>query len=199
MSRANSARLDRDLVDLPEGMRWREWMLRVEAATSSRRNPFPARRSPGSSATPAGWTRSSATSMMSSKRGLARRLFARGWQFRTRPRLAETLRALRGHEKRRPAVLHQTRNGGALGRRLSAASHPRRALASRRPRHQPRHPRPVEEPRRHGARPPRPSARRADRLVTTARFLEMFAFGSLRDLRDLAPARFRISPSDRPV
>jgi segregation and condensation protein B len=32
MSRANAARLDRDLSDLPEGMRWREWMLRAEAA-----------------------------------------------------------------------------------------------------------------------------------------------------------------------
>ncbi len=38
---------------------------------------------------------------------------------------------------------------------------------------------------RHGARPPRPSARRADRLVTTARFLEIFALGSLADLPDL--------------
>ncbi len=48
-----------------------------------------------------------------------------------------------------------------------------------------------------GPRAPKPGAPIA--WVTTARFLEMFAFGSLRDLRDLAPARFRISPSDRPV
>ncbi len=32
MSRAKSARLDGDLADLPEGMRWREWMLRANAA-----------------------------------------------------------------------------------------------------------------------------------------------------------------------
>lgn len=37
MSRA--ARLDRDLSDLPEGMRWREWILRAEAAISASPKP----------------------------------------------------------------------------------------------------------------------------------------------------------------
>jgi segregation and condensation protein B len=32
MTRAASARFDRDFGDLPEGLRWREWMGRVEAA-----------------------------------------------------------------------------------------------------------------------------------------------------------------------
>jgi hypothetical protein len=32
MTRASAARLDRDLPDLPEGMRWRGWIMRAEAA-----------------------------------------------------------------------------------------------------------------------------------------------------------------------
>ena len=46
MSRANAARLDRDLpdrdlADLPEGMRWREWMMRAEAAIFASPKPVP--------------------------------------------------------------------------------------------------------------------------------------------------------------
>ena len=32
MTRADAVRLDRDLFELPERMRWREWMMRAEAA-----------------------------------------------------------------------------------------------------------------------------------------------------------------------
>jgi hypothetical protein len=60
MSRHPSA--NRDLSELPEGMRWREWMARVEARSSPQRSPFRARRSPRWLVAPAGSTRSPALS-----------------------------------------------------------------------------------------------------------------------------------------
>ena len=40
MTRASAARLDRDLPDLPGGMRWRGWMMRAEAAIFASPRPL---------------------------------------------------------------------------------------------------------------------------------------------------------------
>ena len=48
--------LDVELADLPPAARWREWMLRVEAASSPRKNPCRARRWCASSVKIAGST-----------------------------------------------------------------------------------------------------------------------------------------------
>ena len=54
--RESEESLDVELADLPPAARWREWMLRVEAAIFASQNPCRARRSSAWSAKPAGST-----------------------------------------------------------------------------------------------------------------------------------------------
>ena len=111
MSRASAARLDRDLpdrdlADLPEGMRWREWMMRAEAAIFAAARPV-------ARETLAGLV-GDACRLDALIADINDELKARpyeivfvagGYQFRTRPRHAETLRALAGTKDagRRPS------------------------------------------------------------------------------------------------
>ena len=54
--RGGDESLDVELADLPPAARWREWMLRVEAAVFASARPFHARRWSAWSAKPAGST-----------------------------------------------------------------------------------------------------------------------------------------------
>jgi segregation and condensation protein B len=98
MSRARKAgpdaSFDPDLADLPEPMRWREWMGRVEAAIFAARDPVPREMlarlvGPGCNlddllADIAGELRGRPYDIV---------FVAGGWQFRTRPRFAGAIRA----------------------------------------------------------------------------------------------------------
>ncbi|MEK8121987.1 SMC-Scp complex subunit ScpB [Methylocystis sp. IM4] len=186
MSRANAARLDRDLSDLPEGMRWREWMGRAEAAIFASAKPV-------SRETLAGLV-GDACRLDALIADINEELKARpyeivfvagGYQFRTRPRHAETLRALAGTKDAGPpsftrlemlalsAIAYQQPVTRAELSRLVGHDISRdilgrlKSLGAIAP----------------GPRAPQPGAPIA--WVTTQRFLEMFALGSLRDLPDL--------------
>jgi segregation and condensation protein B len=88
------ATFDPDLADLPEPMRWREWMGRVEAAIFCARDPVPRETlarlvGPGCNlddllADIAGELRGRPYDIV---------FVAGGWQFRTRPRFAGAIRA----------------------------------------------------------------------------------------------------------
>jgi segregation and condensation protein B len=187
MSRAaTSARLDRDLPDLPAGMRWREWMMRAEAAIFASPKPVPRETLAGIVGDACRLDALIADINDELKARPYEIVFvAGGFQFRTRPRCAETLRALAGTRDAGPpaftklemlalsAIAYQqpiTRAGlsrlvghdisrDILGRLKNTG-----VIAA-------------------GPRAPQPGAPIA--WVTTPRFLEVFALGSLRDLPDL--------------
>jgi chromosome segregation and condensation protein ScpB len=188
MSRSSAARLDRDLpdrdlTDLPEGMRWREWMMRAEAAIFAA--PKPVARE-----TLAGLV-GDACRLDALIADINDELKARpyeivfvagGYQFRTRPRHAETLRALAGTKDAGPpsftrlemlalsAIAYQQPVTRAELSRLAGHDISRDILGRLKSLG-------VIAP---GPRAPQPGAPIA--WVTTARFLETFALGSLRDL-----------------
>jgi segregation and condensation protein B len=189
MSRASAARLDRDLSDLPEGMRWREWMLRAEAAIFASPKPVPRD-------TLAGLV-GEACRLDALIADINEELKARpyeivfvagGFQFRTRPRHAETLRALIGAKDAGPpsftrleilalsAIAYQQPITRAELSRLAGRDISRDILGRLKSLG-------VIAP---GPRAPTPGAPIA--WVTTARFLEVFALGSLSDLPDLDAA-----------
>jgi segregation and condensation protein B len=97
MSRANATRLDRDLSDLPEGMRWREWMLRAEAAIFASAKPV-SRETLAQLVGDACRLDAFLADINLELRGRPYEIVfvAGGFQFCTRPRHAETLRALAG-------------------------------------------------------------------------------------------------------
>jgi len=186
VSRASAARLDRDLYDLPEGMRWREWMMRAEAAIFASARPV-------SRDTLAGLV-GDACRLDALIADINEELKARpyeivfvagGWQFRMRPRHAETLRALAGAKEAGPpsftrlemlalsAIAYQQPVARAQLSRLAGHDISRDILGRLKSLG-------VIAP---GPRAPMPGAPIA--WVTTARFLEVFALGSLRDLPDL--------------
>ncbi len=186
MSRANAARLDRDLSDLPEGMRWREWMLRAEAAIFASAKPI-------SRETLAGIVGDACrldallADINEELKGRPYEIvfIAGGWQFRTRPHHAETLRALAGAKDAGPpaftklemlalaAIAYQQPITRAGLSRLAGHDISRDILGRLKSLG-------VIAP---GPRAPEPGAPIA--WVTTQRFLEVFALGSLRDLPDL--------------
>jgi segregation and condensation protein B len=186
MRRANAARLDRDLSDLPDGMRWREWMMRAEAAIFASAKPV-------SRETLAGLV-GDACRLDALIADINEELRARpyeivfvagGFQFRTRPRCAETLRALTRTRNAGPpsftklemlalsAIAYQQPVTRAELSRLAGHDISRDILGRLKSLG-------VIAP---GPRAPEPGAPIA--WVTTARFLEMFALGSLRDLPEL--------------
>jgi segregation and condensation protein B len=185
MSRA-SARLDRDLSDLPEGMRWREWMMRAEAAIFA--SPKPVSRE-----TLAGLVGNACrldallADINEELKGRPYEIVfvAGGYQFRTRPRHAETLRALAGAKDAGPpsftrlemmalsAIAYQQPVTRAALSRLAGHDISRDILGRLKSLG-------VIAP---GPRAPMPGAPIA--WVTTQRFLEAFALGSLNDLPDL--------------
>lgn len=186
MSRACAARLDRDLCDLPEGIRWREWMMRAEAAIFA--SPKPVSRE-----TLAGLV-GDACRLDDLLADIAAELKARpyeivfvagGFQFRTRPRHAEALRSLAGTKDAGPpsftklemlalsAIAYQQPVTRAELSRLAGHDISRDILGRLKSLG-------IIAP---GPRAPQPGAPIA--WVTTAHFLEVFALGGLRDLPDL--------------
>jgi segregation and condensation protein B len=191
MSRANAARFDRDLADrdladLPEGMRWREWMMRAEAAIFAAPKPV-ARETLAALVGDACRLDALIADINDELKARPYEIVfvAGGYQFRTRPRHAETLRALAGTKDAGPpsftrlemlalsAIAYQQPITRAALSRLVGHDISRDILGRLKSLG-------VIAP---GPRAPQPGAPIA--WVTTARFLEVFALGSLRDLPDL--------------
>jgi segregation and condensation protein B len=180
------SRFDRDLAELPDGLRWREWMARVEAAIFAA--PRPVLRE---TLTPLVGEDCRLDDLLAD---IAAELRARpyeivfvagGFQFRTRPRYAEALRSLAGAKDAGPpaftrlemlalsAIAYQQPITRAELSRFVGHDVSRDVLGRLKNSG-------VIAP---GPRAPEPGAPIA--WVTTQRFLEMFALGSLRDLPDL--------------
>lgn len=188
MSRRSSppAAFDRDLAELPEALRWREWMGRVEAAIFASPTPVP---------------RETLTQLVGGACRLDDLLadidaelrarpyeivrVAGGWQFRTRPRHAAALRAIRGAKNAGApeftrlemialsAVAYlqpvtRAELSRLCGREIS------RDVISR-----------LKSCGVIDAGPRAPAPGAPISWVTTKRFLEIFALDSLRDLPDL--------------
>ena len=183
---ATAARFDRDLGDLPEGLRWREWMGRVEAAIFA--SPQPVSRETlvrlvGDACRLDDLLADIATELKARPYEIV--LVAGGYQFRTRPRHAEALRSLTGTKDAGPpsftrlemlalaAIAYQQPVTRAELSRLAGHDISRDILGRLKSVG-------VIAP---GPRAPEPGAPIA--WVTTQRFLEVFALGSLRDLPDL--------------
>ncbi|MGJ0393147.1 MAG: SMC-Scp complex subunit ScpB [Methylocystis sp.] len=186
MSRPKPARFDRDLADLPEGMRWREWMGRVEAAIFASPNPAPREtlaRLVGDACRLDELLADINTELRARPYEIV--FVAGGFQFRTRPRHAEALRSLNEAKDAGPpaftklemlalsAIAYQQPVTRAALSRLAGHDISRDVLGRLNKCG-------VIAP---GPRAPEPGAPIA--WVTTQRFLEMFALGSLRDLPDL--------------
>jgi segregation and condensation protein B len=180
------SRFDRDLAELPEGLRWREWMARVEAAIFAAPRPVPRE-----TLAPLVGEDCRLDDLLAD---IAAELRARpyeivfvagGFQFRTRPRYAEALRSLAGAKDAGPpaftrlemlalsAIAYQQPITRAELSRFVGHDVSRDVLGRLKNSG-------VIAP---GPRAPEPGAPIA--WVTTQRFLEMFALGSLRDLPDL--------------
>ncbi|MDJ0450877.1 MULTISPECIES: SMC-Scp complex subunit ScpB [Methylocystis] len=186
MSRPKPARFDRALSDLPEGMRWREWMGRVEAAIFASPQPVPRETLAhlvGDACRLDALLADINTELRSRPYEIV--FVAGGWQFRTRPRHAEALRSLNETKDAGPpaftklemlalsAIAYQQPVTRAELSRLAGHDISRDVLGRLKNCG-------VIAP---GPRAPEPGAPIA--WVTTQRFLEMFALGSLRDLPDL--------------
>jgi segregation and condensation protein B len=192
-----SAEFDRELAELPDSLRWREWMGRVEAAIF---------------ASPAPVSRETLTRLVGDAcrlddllADIGAELRARpyeivrvagGWQFRTRPRHAAALRMLDG-----------VKHGGAPEFTrlemiaLSAIAYLQPITRAELSRFSGREiSRDVIGRLKSygvidaGPRAPAPGAPVS--WVTTKRFLEVFALGSLRDLPDLEAGGLTRSESD---
>jgi segregation and condensation protein B len=180
------AQITENTSDLPEGMRWREWMMRAEAAIFAAPKPVPRE----TLAQLVGDACRLGALIADINDELKARPYeivfvAGGYQFRTRPRHAETLRALAGAKDAGPpsftrlemlalsAIAYQQPITRAELSRLAGHDISRDILGRLKSLG-------VIAP---GPRAPQPGAPIA--WVTTARFLEMFALGSLRDLPEL--------------
>jgi segregation and condensation protein B len=183
---ASAARFDRDLGDLPEGLRWREWMGRVEAAIFA--SPTPVSRETLSRLVGAACRLDDLLGDIAEElkaRPYEIMLVAGGYQFRTRPRHAEALRSLAGTKDAGPpsfsrlemlalaAIAYQQPVTRAELSRLAGHDISRNILGRLKSVG-------VIAPGPHAPEPGAPIA-----WVTTLRFLEIFSFSSLRDLPDL--------------
>jgi segregation and condensation protein B len=183
--RSGDESLDVELADLPAAARWREWMLRVEAAIFASPKPVP-------------------------REALVRLV---GEACRFDDLIADLIHELRGRptiSPSSPAVMRCTPNPLRPGDprpsrprrrrrcgidpdgnlcahcdRLSAAGHTGGDLEAGGTGDQSRRDRLSQAPRPDRRRHPRPSTRRPFAYVTTRKFLEAFGFASLRDLPDL--------------
>ena len=93
-SRDREELFDAELAELPEGARWREWMLRVEAAIFAATEPLPRdvlARLVGSSCNLDDLLADLAGELRARPYDLV--LVAGGYQLRTRPRFADAIRA----------------------------------------------------------------------------------------------------------
>ncbi|AWD23649.1 SMC-Scp complex subunit ScpB [Fuscovulum blasticum] len=177
--------LDRDLADLPQALRWREWMARVEAVLFASSEPVSRdvlARVVGRDCALDLLIEDIAAELAGRPYEIAR--VAGGWQFRTRPQHAPAIRAARGEGEAardltrtealvltviaymqpvtRGAITRLT--GREVSRDLIARLH-RQALITR------------------GPRSPEPGAPHT--YVTTPGFLTLFGLDTLRDLPDI--------------
>lgn len=174
---------DPELAELPEGLRWREWMGRVEAAIFASPTPVPRETLAGEDCKLDDLVADIVAELRARPYEIV--FVAGGWQFRTRPRHAETLRTLAGVKDAGPpdftklemlalsciAYLQPITRGELsrmAGREISRDVIGRLKFYG------------VIDA---GPRAPTPGAPVA--WVTTKRFLEIFALASLRDLPDL--------------
>jgi segregation and condensation protein B len=179
---------DADLAELPEGARWREWMLRVEAAIFSAREPVSREqlaRLVGGACNLDALIDDLKTELRARPYDLV--FIAGGWQLRTKPRFADAIRAANTDNARdaglpeltptellavtaiaylQPATCAEvSRLAGKDISRDSLAALKRLELIDA------------------AMRTPAPGAPIA--YVTTKRFLEVFGLASLRDLPDV--------------
>ncbi len=183
---------DADLVDLPQAMRWREWMGRVEAAIFA--SPAPVARE--ALARVVGRACNLDDLISDIRDDLRARPYelvpvAGGWQLRTKSCLADAIRVLnKDCPRSRTARADAQRKFCGDGDRLSATGD---ALGAVAPRGQGNQPRDVIGRLKDldliaaGPRAPQPGAPYA--YVTTKKFLEVFGLASLRDLLDIEKHR----------
>jgi chromosome segregation and condensation protein ScpB len=186
--REQEALFDADLADLPDGVRWREWMGRVEAAIFASREPVP-REALATLVGPRCNLDELIADIIDELRARPYELVfvAGGWQFRTRPRFANAIRATGSGDLRdvgapeltpteilaitaiaylQPATRTQiSRLAGKEISRDVIGALKRHGLVDA------------------GLRAPEPGAPFA--YVTTRKFLEVFGLASLRDLPDI--------------
>lgn len=185
MARKSTELLDTELADLPQALRWREWMARVEAVLFASADPVSRdilARVVGRDCALDLLIEDICAELADRPYEIAR--VAGGWQFRTRPRHAEAIRTARG-DTDSPRDLTSTEalvltivaylqpvtrgaisrlTGREVSRDLIARLH-RQALIAR------------------GPRSPEPGAPYT--YVTTPGFLEQFGLETLRDLPDI--------------
>ena len=182
-------RFDAELADLPQAARWREWMLRVEAAifagnrTRAARGLGAARRAQAAISTIS--SPISADELRARPYDLV--FVAGGYQLRTKPRFADAIRAANAGSLRDAgaAGADADRAPGRDGDRLSAAGDARANLAACREGDQPRRHRRAEASWPHRRELTRAGAGAPFAYVTTKRFLEVFGLASLRHLPDI--------------
>ena len=186
--REQDALFDRDLGELPEGARWREWMGRVEAAIFASRDPVPRdtlARLVGTRCNLDDLIADIADELRAPPYELV--FVAGGWQFRTRPRFAGAIRAASSGDLRDAGAPELTPTELLAVTAIAYLQPATRAEISRLA---------GKEISRDvigglkrldlidGAlRAPEPGAPFA--YVTTKKFLEVFGLATLRDLPDL--------------
>ena len=172
---------------MPAAARWREWMLRVEAAIFASQKPVP-REALVRLVGEACRFDDLIADLIHELRGRPYdlTLVAGGYALRTKTRFAPAIRAahpgLGGDDV---AELTRTETFALDRDRLSAAGHAGGDFETGGTRDQPRRHRRPQAPWPDRRRDPRPSAGRPFAYVTTRTFLEAFGFATLRDLPDL--------------
>jgi segregation and condensation protein B len=179
---------DAELADLPQGARWREWMLRVEAAIFGATEPVP-RDALARLVGPSCKLDDLLADLSDELRARAYDLVfvAGGYQLRTKPRFADAIRTANGCSLRDAGLPELTPTELLAVTAIAYLQPATRAqisqLASRDISRDV-----IGALKRHGLiegslRAPEPGAPFA--YVTTKRFLEVFGLASLRDLPDI--------------
>ena len=185
--RGEDESLDVELADLPPAARWREWMLRVEAAIFASARPVP-RETLVRLVSENCRFDDLIADLMHELRGRPYdlTLLAGGYALRTKTRFAPAIRAAHpGLGRDDVAELTRTGDLCAHRDRLSAAGHQGGDIETGGARDQPRCHRRLEATRAYRRRDPRPQPGAPFAYVTTRKFLEAFGFASLRDLPDI--------------
>ena len=179
---------DAELADLPQGARWREWMLRVEAAIFAATEPLPRdalARLVGSSCNLDDLLADIADELRARPYDLV--FVAGGYQLRTKPRFADAIRAANAGSLRDAGLPELTPTELLAVTAIAYLQPATRAqisqLAGREISRDV-----IGALKRHGLidgslRAPEPGAPFA--YVTTKRFLEVFGLASLRHLPDI--------------
>ena len=179
---------DAELADLPQGARWREWMLRVEAAIFAATEPVPREalaRLVGSSCNLDDLLADLRDELRARPYDLV--FVAGGYQLRTKPRFADAIRAANAGSLRDAGLPELTPTELLAVTAIAYLQPATRAQISRLAGKDISRD-VIGALKRHGLidgslRAPEPGAPFA--YVTTKRFLEVFGLASLRDLPDV--------------